>query len=103
LTTQAPRGDTNGPHEPLSERVSELETSFGQLMASQAAIAAGWRGARHEYETFARSVTQLERRIAELLEEQKTTRKVIRRLSRFAPLALALVEIGRHLLERFSP
>lgn len=103
MTTQAPRGSRPDIEPNGSDRIGELEQSFGALMASQARIEAGWRGARQEYETFARSVTQLERRMGEVLDDQKITRRTMRRIARLAPAVLAAVEVARHFLERIGP
>lgn len=78
------------------QRIAEAQEALGRRFD---AIEATWRGVQLDHETSQRDVLQLRKSVEDLLHEQKTTQRLVRRLGKLGPAALALVEVIRYLAE----
>lgn len=83
----------------LMAGTQRIEDGQAELGGRMDAIEAAWRGVKAEHETTQSQVLHMQKDVDELLREQRLTQKMIRRLGKLGPAALALVEVIRYVAD----
>jgi hypothetical protein len=76
-----------------------IESAQEELSARFTAIESAWQGVRTEHNTTQSEVVQLRKSVEDLLHQQKVTQRMIKRLGKFGPALLGLIEVIRYLAE----